>query len=68
MNQALITDYTFILTDENEIPFIEGTSMKVVELVTSIHSWHWFSPIIRMKSLQDKDLTENTKLKKLFPS
>ena len=29
---------------------------------------HWFSPIIRMKSLQDKDLTENTKLKKLFPS
>jgi hypothetical protein len=29
---------------------------------------HWFSLIIRMKSLQDKDLTENTKLKKLFPS
>ena len=41
MNQTLITDYKFILTDENEIPFIEGTSMKVVELVTSIHAYGW---------------------------
>jgi len=41
MNQTLITDYKFILTDENEIPFIEGTSMKVVELVTSIQAYGW---------------------------
>ena len=41
MNQTLTTDYKFILRDENEIPFIEGTSMKVVELVTSIHAYGW---------------------------
>jgi surface protein len=47
-------------------------SNQLSELPNSIsrlpNLWHWFSLIIRMKSLQDKDLTENTKLKKLFPS
>ncbi len=39
-----------------------------INRVLFLKLWHWFSLIIRMKSLQDKDLTENTKLKKLFPS
>jgi hypothetical protein len=43
-----------------------GISFYVNHIVSSTR--HWFSLIIRMKSLQDKDLTENTKLKKLFPS
>jgi hypothetical protein len=30
--------------------------------------WHWFSLIVRLKPLQDKDLTENTQLKKFLPS
>jgi hypothetical protein len=30
--------------------------------------WHWFSLIVVLKTLPDKGLTENTKLKKLFPS
>ena len=29
---------------------------------------HWFSLIVGLKTLPDKGLTENTKLKKLFPS
>jgi hypothetical protein len=29
---------------------------------------HWFSLIVVLKTLPDKGLTENTKLKKLFPS
>jgi hypothetical protein len=30
--------------------------------------WHWFSLIVGLKTLPDKGLTENTKLKEFFPS
>ncbi|MDJ0903157.1 MAG: DUF433 domain-containing protein [Xenococcus sp. MO_188.B8] len=35
------TEYKYILLDEHQIPFIKGTSMKVVELVTSVHAYGW---------------------------
>jgi len=35
------TEYKYILLDERDRPYIEGTSMKVVELVTSIHAYGW---------------------------
>ena len=41
MNQTTTTDYKFILIDENNVPFIKGTSMKIVELVTSIQAYGW---------------------------
>lgn len=41
MSQTATTDYKFILVDENNVPFIKGTSMKIVELVTSIHAYGW---------------------------
>ncbi|HLP90446.1 MAG TPA: DUF433 domain-containing protein [Nostocaceae cyanobacterium] len=41
MSQTTTTEFKHILTDENNVPFIEGTSMKVVELVTSIHAYGW---------------------------
>ena len=41
MTTTLNTDYKFILIDEDQVPFIKGTSMKVVELVTSIHAYGW---------------------------
>jgi len=41
MTTTLNTDYKFILVDEDQVPFIKGTSMKVVELVTSIHAYGW---------------------------
>lgn len=41
MNLAVTTDYKLILLDENSVPFIKGTSMKVVELVTSIQAYGW---------------------------
>jgi len=37
-------------------------------IVTSPPYGHWFSLIVVLKTLPDKGSTENTKLKKLFPS
>jgi predicted NACHT family NTPase len=54
---------------ESEPWFDSDLAEILVSLIATTWSErHWFSLIIRMKSLQDKDLTENTKLKKLFPS
>lgn len=41
MTLTLATDYKFIVKDENQVPFIKETSMKIVELVTSIHAYGW---------------------------
>jgi uncharacterized protein (DUF433 family) len=41
MKTQTITDYKYILLDENNIPFIQGTSMKVVELITSVYAYGW---------------------------
>jgi hypothetical protein len=38
------------------------------DLLVTRTPWHWFSLIVVLKTLPDKGLTENTKLKKLFPS
>ena len=35
------TQYRYILFDDRSIPFIEGTSMKIVELVTSVKAYGW---------------------------
>jgi len=35
------TEYKHILLDDRACPYIEGTSMKLVELVTSIHAYGW---------------------------
>ncbi|MBD2359747.1 DUF433 domain-containing protein [Anabaena minutissima FACHB-250] len=41
MSEKATTEYRHILVDENNVPYITGTSMKVVELVTSIHAYGW---------------------------
>ncbi|MBO3459778.1 DUF433 domain-containing protein [Aetokthonos hydrillicola Thurmond2011] len=41
MNQTTTTEYKHILVDEHNVPFIEGSSMKIVELVTSVHAYGW---------------------------
>ena len=41
MTPATTTEYKHILLDDRQIPFIKGTSMKVVEIVTSIHAYGW---------------------------
>jgi len=41
---------------------------KGVEKVWNQRGWHWFSLIVILKSLQDKGLTENTKLEEFLPS
>ncbi len=35
------TEYKYILLDNRGCPYIDGTSMKIVELVTSIHAYGW---------------------------
>ncbi|NBD14581.1 MAG: DUF433 domain-containing protein, partial [Cyanobacteria bacterium] len=35
------TEYKYILLDEHDRPYIKGTSMKVLELVTSIQAYGW---------------------------
>lgn len=41
MFSATPTEYKHILLDDRACPYIEGTSMKIVELVTSIHAYGW---------------------------
>jgi uncharacterized protein (DUF433 family) len=35
------TQYRYIQFDDREVPFIEGSSMKVVELITSVKAYGW---------------------------
>ncbi len=41
MTPATKTEYKHILLDDRQVPFIKGTSMKVVELVTSVQAYGW---------------------------
>jgi uncharacterized protein (DUF433 family) len=35
------TQYRYIQLDDHQVPFIEGSSMKVVELITSVKAYGW---------------------------
>ncbi|NEP63859.1 MAG: DUF433 domain-containing protein [Symploca sp. SIO2G7] len=35
------TEYKHIQLDEHQVPFIAGTTMKVIELVTSLKAYSW---------------------------
>ena len=35
------TEYKYIQLNENEVPIIAGTTMKVVELITSVKAYGW---------------------------
>lgn len=35
------TDYKYVRLDERNVPIIEGTSMKIVELITSVKAYGW---------------------------
>lgn len=35
------TDYKYIQLNENKVPIIAGTTMKVVELITSVQAYNW---------------------------
>lgn len=41
MTYPQATEYKHILISDRQIPFIAGTSMKVVELVTSVKAYGW---------------------------
>ncbi len=41
MTLSTNTEYKYILLDDRQVPFIKGTSMKVVELVTSVQAYGW---------------------------
>lgn len=41
MTPSTTTEYKHILLDDRQVPFIKGTSMKVVELVTSVQAYGW---------------------------
>lgn len=41
MTSSTTTEYKYILLDDRQVPFIEGTSMKVVELITSVQAYGW---------------------------
>ena len=41
MTPSRTTEYKHILLDDRQVPFIKGTSMKVVELVTSVQAYGW---------------------------
>ena len=38
---AKTTEYKHVLLDDRGVPSIDGTSMKVVELITSIQAYGW---------------------------
>ena len=35
------TEYKYVQLDDRNIPIIEGTSMKIVELITSVKAYGW---------------------------
>jgi uncharacterized protein (DUF433 family) len=35
------TEYKYVQLDDRNIPIIEGTSMKIVELITSVKAYAW---------------------------
>lgn len=35
------TEYKYVQLDENNVPIIAGTTMKIVELVTSVMAYGW---------------------------
>ena len=35
------TEYKYVQLDERNVPIIEGTSMKIVELITSVKAYGW---------------------------
>lgn len=41
MSAPSTTDYKHILLDDSQVPFIAGTTMKVVELITSVFAYGW---------------------------
>ncbi|MGK7924456.1 MAG: DUF433 domain-containing protein [Spirulina sp.] len=41
MTLGTVTEYKNILIDDRGVPFIQGTSMKVVELATSVYAYGW---------------------------
>jgi hypothetical protein len=62
-----------VATNTKKLKVVENDQFSRLESMTSeIYSIeqdrHWFSLIVGLKTLPDKGLTENTKLKKLFPS
>ncbi|GAB4344489.1 MAG: hypothetical protein OHK0047_37530 [Leptolyngbyaceae cyanobacterium] len=38
---VVTTSYRYIQLDDRQVPFIEGTSMKVAELITSVQAYGW---------------------------
>lgn len=43
MTHPTNTEYKYVQLDERNVPIIAGTSMKVVELVTSVLAYGWSS-------------------------
>ena len=41
MTPATNTEYKHILLSDSQVPFIQGTSMKVGELITSVQAYGW---------------------------
>ena len=37
----IATEYKYIQLGEHNVPIISGTTMKVVELITSVKAYHW---------------------------
>ncbi len=35
------TEYKHIVLDDRNVPVVAGTSMKVIELITSIKTYEW---------------------------
>ncbi len=49
------TEYKYVQLDENNVPVIAGTTMKLVELVTSVMAYGW-SPEERLTQLCDRQI------------
>jgi hypothetical protein len=49
------TEYKYVQLDENNVPVIAGTTMKLVELVTSVMAYGW-SPEERLTQKCDRQI------------
>lgn len=63
-----ITEYKHIQLNEKNVPIIAGTSMKVVELITSVKAYQWTpEELVKLILKKSKKRSVMVKLLKIIP-
>jgi len=56
------TEYKYIAMDENQVPYIAGTTMKVIELVAAHIAFGWSPAELQLRNVECRYKTLHKKL------